>query len=593
VTNRLRHLEPEQTEELGRFCATLLNGDDQWIFRRRESVTVLDEATVRRRQSVDFTLDMIDSLAEYESVCNEVFGDDVCAAPLFILDKDPASTLAFDLKDESGCTLSLMTTEENGEISAATLKVLCREKLAASNLVLDKLLEEKIEQLAKSDPVEGGELLEWLQHPSAHDPDQAEVECLFDGSLDGGQMEWWMTTLAYYSIVMVTFEPNENHRRVIKIAYEQPMTEGQTPAALLAIRSFKAFVSVPLMKSARYHFDVKAPPDFKLTQLILTDSKSEKPNPAPGMHRWAQLHEDDVGDARSALVRFGLRVSGHGVLGGALVAAILVVAAIFACMKNATQIVEDPSVGPTLLLVLPGIIATYVARADQHGLTTRLLAWPRWILLLGSGVTAYFAAGVIAVLGQVEETVPTEDLTGVALQRAMVEHAAAVADQVDAIQHWLQYPLYLSIASTSIILIGWICTRESTHWVLRILQRGWEARSGFGTDFDIETSIKGPISAVRTRLESETSRLEAEKILQNTTISFQGADECSIYRSFGPIGWGQLIEIEEAALGTNLRWTFQAGGPGLLKPVLVLLTLWERKAVAYRIAAFRREQEGD
>src|SRR6059036_3463233 len=89
VENRLRQITVEQADELGRFCAALLEGPPQWIFRRRESVTVLDEATIRRQQSVDFSLDYIRTLDEYKSVCDLVFGEGLCSAPLFILDKNP------------------------------------------------------------------------------------------------------------------------------------------------------------------------------------------------------------------------------------------------------------------------------------------------------------------------------------------------------------------------------------------------------------------------------------------------------------------------------------------------------------------------
>lgn len=82
VAIRLRQLTSDQTEELGEFCVELLQGDSPWIFRRKESVTVLDEATIRRQQSVDFTLDTIESLGNYKEICDRVFGDEVCAAPL-------------------------------------------------------------------------------------------------------------------------------------------------------------------------------------------------------------------------------------------------------------------------------------------------------------------------------------------------------------------------------------------------------------------------------------------------------------------------------------------------------------------------------
>src|SRR4051812_25538122 len=175
---RLKELTSAETEILGRFCAELLEGDSQWIFRRRESVTVLDDATVRRQQSVDFTLDTINSLLEFKEVCSRVFGEGLCAAPLFILEKDPASALAFDLEEETGRSLSLMTTAENGEISAATMKVLAAERLESEDLKLSPELAEKLHWLASSDGIEGAGWLERLEKPLSSDPDKVEIECL-------------------------------------------------------------------------------------------------------------------------------------------------------------------------------------------------------------------------------------------------------------------------------------------------------------------------------------------------------------------------------------------------------------------------------
>lgn len=568
---RLKQLTHAQTESLGRFCAELLEGDGQWVYRRRESVTVLDDATVRRQQSVDFTLDTINSLLDYKDVCRHVFGDDLCAAPLFILDKDPASALAFDLEEESGRSLSLMTTAENGEISAATLKVLAADRLKAANLGLSENLARKLDLLAASDSETGPDWLNRLEEPLAGDSDKEEIEVL----LEDAQMRWWLRTLAYHSIVIVAFDSNVHHRRVIKIAYEQPMAKRPTLTAKLAWRSFKVLLDVPLTRSARYHFDVKAPPGFRLTQVVFKDSKEKRPVSASGVRRWGQIYADEIDDARSAIVRFGLRVSGQGILGGSLVAASLVLVAILACIEFRKEIAEHSGAGPALLLVLPGIIATYVARLDEHSLATRLLAIPRWVLLLGSGVAAYFAAGVIAKLGQVDEN----------LSRA--KHHVAVAEHAAELDHWLQYPKWAAIVSFALILLGWVCSREATHWVLRMVGRGWALRRYAQNRFRIKSHLRTTVDSVWNQLMKDSTRLLENGILE-TRISVESYEKWAIHRSLGPINWTHGFKLEGAPWGVSLDWEFRVDGPGWMRPFLFLLVRWEAFVARYRIRKFKR-----
>lgn len=576
MANRLRQLTPKETAELGEFCATLLDDESPWVFRRRESVTVIDEATIRRRHSVDFSLDTIRSLKEFEDVCGRVFGEGLCVAPLFILDKDPASSLSFDLEDETGRTLSLMTTEENAEISAATLVVLCRRKLQKQlHLPLPDGLAEVIAELARSSTTDAEEWLDRLRNPFPGDLYRREIDCLLDVESDDGQMTWWLETLAVASIVMVTFDTVPNHRRVIKIAYEQPMlSEPQLPANL-ALRSFKVWLVTHLIRSGRYHVDITAPPDFRLTQMVLVDSKSDRPMSAPGFRRRAQLYVNDVHDARGAIAKFGLRVSGRGVLGGALVAATLAFVAIGACMLFRKPIAEGSGNNTALLLVLPGVIATYVSRADQHGLTTRLLAIPRWILLLGSGISAYYAAGVLTLVGQ----------AGDSAGRASIEHHESL------ILLWLAPAAVAAFLSAAVIFFGWLFTRERTYrarrWLQRMLHRYSKPR------FRIERKLRVDPGKVWDHIQDEVAKLLNNGLLEETRTTVAPPRKCVIHRVAGPISWTHGIEITATPTGTTINWIYWANSPWYLQPFLVPLVFWELVMARRRITQFAEENRGD
>lgn len=495
-----------------------------------------------------------------------------------ILDKDPASSVSFDLKDEAGHSLSLLTSEENGKISAATLKVLSKRKLAAHGFVLSEALTETLEYLARSDTTDGRAWLDRLENPIPADKDREEIECLLDERNDGGQMKWWLETLALASIVVVTFGSAPNHRRIIKIAYEQPIRRGPGLLAKMAVRSFRTWLIVPLIRSGRYHFDVKAPADFRLTQVALLDSKAGHPSKAPGFRRRAQLYIDNVHDPRGAIAMFGLRVSGRGVLGGALVAALLVLIAILACIRLRGSIAEDSGSGPALLLVLPGIIATYVARSDQHGLTTRLLAIPRWILLLFSGVAAYYAAGALALIGKVDDRLGEP------------KHQLAVDHHADLILQWLRPAGASAAIAVLVIGLGWICTREITHtfgrWLRRMGRRYTKAR------FRLEVPLPAPSEVVWEHLQDEVAKLLQAGRLQKTRTTVSPPRKCVIHRSAGPFNWTHGIEVSKAPPGTMVNWLFWADGPWLLRPLLAPLVFWELAMAKGRIAEFERVNAG-
>lgn len=560
MAKRLRHLTPDESDKLGRFCAALLTTDDSWVRRRKEAVTVLDEATIHRRQSVDFTLDAINALSEFKDTCERIFGCGICAAPLFILEKKPARSLAFDLKDESGRSLSLMTKEENATTSAATLKVLCRQKLEAAKKELSDTLAWKLEQLAMADAHGGTAWLHRLKNPLPDDPDQAEIAIL----LDGGKTEWWLTTLAYASIVLVAFESDSNNRRVLKLAYDESMSTSPRFMTRLGWYSFNTWLISPFIQSGRYHLEIKAPPDFRLTRAALADSRSNYAT-AAGFRRRAHLRIDNANDSGGAIADFGLRVSGRGVLGGALVAALLVLLAVLACIVFSKNIASNSSSAPALLLVLPGAIATYVARPDQHGLTTRLLAIPRWILLLGAGVAAYYAAGILAL---------AEPVGG----------SLTVSEKSAAIKLWMLPAAAAALAASGVILVGWICTRELTHRIRERASRLWA--KGKKTEFRLHKTLCIPVDTAWEHVTGSRSPglLPSHRVDVATETDISG-HKYSASRYAKSISWDHGIEVIEAPQGTTLKWVFWATSPPLLRFLVGPFVLRERRLARKQVRA--------
>ena len=68
---------------------------------------------------------------------------------------------------------------------------------------------------------------------------------------------------------------------------------------------------------------------------------------------------------------------------------VVLVLALFVAFAG--ELAKGSSSAPSLLLALPGLIATYVLRVEESTMTARLLVWARAFLLL-SAFTAYGAA---------------------------------------------------------------------------------------------------------------------------------------------------------------------------------------------------------
>jgi hypothetical protein len=88
------------------------------------------------------------------------------------------------------------------------------------------------------------------------------------------------------------------------------------------------------------------------------------------------------------------RVRGPGFIGAAVRTSLLIFLALAAAWLAAPELNDTTTSAPSLLLLFPGLIATYLAR-PAHPLVTRLLNLARWTLAVSGGL-AYIAAGRLA-----------------------------------------------------------------------------------------------------------------------------------------------------------------------------------------------------
>jgi len=96
-----------------------------WIHRRVESIGLSDAKAERRRVSIDFTLP-----ESCVAISTGSGGVSLHFVPIAMLRKGPLTD--FNLRDESGNALPLLTKRRNGTLAASVLKLFAEERLAAA-----------------------------------------------------------------------------------------------------------------------------------------------------------------------------------------------------------------------------------------------------------------------------------------------------------------------------------------------------------------------------------------------------------------------------------------------------------------------------
>jgi len=400
----------------------MIEHDLSWIERRKESVVILDDTALRRQISVDFSLrGWVTPLHSEEA--KSPLGDLFCA-PVFVLPKSPSNLMAFDLLDEEGRSLWLISREDNARISAAGLLSMARR--AQPELSIPDQLEAQLRRLATADATTGGRIAHrLLEGPS--DPWPRELDEL-RGNL---RFCWWLETLAHSSIVVVLFRSLVPRRKLVKLTFQEPIQTEQRWMTKLGWAAYKVGIDTSLFEARSSHFEAEAPRGLRISEARLTDNEHTDAVRQRGFLRRVHLYRPRAEAAGAATAVLWLVVSGGGFVGGAWLSALLTFGALVACAATAGSIAANPTSAPALLLVLPGLIASYVARPDQHALTTRLLSFAR-LMLMFSALCAYVAAAKVALGGGVPKD------------------AKAIDARADSLRSWL---IVLAVVA-GILLIG-------------------------------------------------------------------------------------------------------------------------------------------
>lgn len=426
-TDPLYPTNPYKLGQLGEQAANLLNpgSGPEWILRRKEKVTLLDDSVVRRQMSVDFTLPKtVPSLSKIDQRL-------VYYAPLFFLPKgldepfdpalppQPAEPLFanFDLRDASGRALSLPARRWNGLVTS--------ELLRAS-------IEMSLKRLGKADPADREGLAAISRQLCTSDHHTSELwlenlrdekklgewtparRALHEADAEDESLARMLEVCASSSVVMTPLITREACQGIIKLSFDEQVTDIsseqrlQAPLAALGWAGYELWVETPYIGAASYHFEFQAPDGLEIYDagLVRVDGpeKPQRGKELPGitLDRCSgfasrlHLYERNAAASLKTFAWVRLRVRRQEFVSGAAIAGVFVALTMWGAWFAAHPAALSPTSVPTLLMLVPSIIAAYAVRPSAHRLTTKMLQNARRVVV-ASAVLPFLAAAFLAL----------------------------------------------------------------------------------------------------------------------------------------------------------------------------------------------------
>jgi hypothetical protein len=360
----------ERAFDIATAAWSLLRSQAAWRHRRVETLTMLSHEQVRRHVSVDFTVP-----EEHREALRIADGDFV--VPLAWLAK--RVLVHFDLRNEEGHSIPLLTAEQNAAIDRELLYNALDEDLAAQDAG------EAIVDVG----VAAGPLVEAVVGTGAEAGDVERLER--DHGLEPlPEFRRLVATLSG-SFMLWAVVRGLDRRRVFKFAYDEPY----------ALRPGLAYVyEAPGCTEAwSYHVEVAVPTDLKarttrlwdpVTGTVLAVGARDADRPA------LYLSTDPAHlPARPEVAVDFAAERGRFLAPAAIVATVIALLVappwLFADLERLAA-----SSGPAIGLVLStsAVFSALVLRTDEHPLLRRLLARYR-LSLVASTLSALFAAAAL------------------------------------------------------------------------------------------------------------------------------------------------------------------------------------------------------
>jgi hypothetical protein len=365
----------ELEERAGAIAAAaeaLLRNQGAWRHRRVETPTLVSREHVRRAVSVDFTVP-----AEQRDRLR-VSAPGEFAVPLALLGRGPL--VHFDLRNEEGHSVPLLTAEQNAIIDRQLLRTVLDIALAAQ----DAADATRAAVFRAADPV---------------------IEAALGGEVAPGAIEqierahglaplsYFRDTAALLSerFVLWAVTRDVDRRRVLKFAYDERFSQGP---------GFVQFYDAPGCTEAHsYHAEVDVPRDLRARTTSLVDDATGE-ELAVGRRDTDRPALYFVADPMHQPVEPGVTVA-YGAERGRFLVPAAAMAVVITLLVAVPLLLSDlealaGSAGPAIALVLStsAVFSALVLRTDEHPLLRLMLVRYR-LCLVASTLAAMLAAAVL------------------------------------------------------------------------------------------------------------------------------------------------------------------------------------------------------
>jgi lysophospholipase L1-like esterase len=364
-------LDPKSVAAFG----VLVEDQAAWVHRRVESIELVDERIVRRRVSVDFTPGAAHRVSPGALV------------PVALLSKQILSR--FDLRDEQGNSVPLATSQQNGAYAASHMLNLAKEATGAPP---SSRLRELCWQVARGEPADAWEALEEIAH-------RLEPERTRRALRKSDRFRAAASTFASHFAVMVEIEKPE-HRRLIKFAYDQLVTDDLTLRQRLGLEPSSISIELPELGDARSrHIEFVRAEGLEFgsdsLRVELPDGKVIRRD---GGRATGDPHLDISGMPRETkgTAQVLLRASRSGILawgpGLSFLSALALTCAWFAL----PDLTGDTAGGAaSILLSVPAAFAAYLSARPSHAMESALLLGARLLVFVAVAL-AFMGAAALA-----------------------------------------------------------------------------------------------------------------------------------------------------------------------------------------------------
>lgn len=441
-------LSPTHLRRLGPIGLELWRRGRQWVNRRVETIELLDVDTVSLRLSVDFRIP--------RKLPGEVhFARDqrTFCLPVTILPRK-SSLVYFDVRDEEGTSLPLLTRRENAGVTGSILVAAGRRALAVhceghggEQLDLAPALITYLAAIPKRRWSAAKVFLKSVLDPNDADiyPDRRVAEAL----LHDQDFRDLVSLAASCSFIHVPVVATPGERRIVKLSLISPWDSpasgrprgddesrlrhrGHSVITWLGWQAETRYLTMPHVGNAEtFHVQIRAPERVEFTEAGMRNGppsdlvRSEFPTaptlPKPdfddpddaigyqqflgGISRRKHLYVGNAHAHRTGIVWVRFRVVRHGFLRAAVSVAWLTAAVLALFAARVEHVTGDSQTAAALLLLLPALIAGFLIAPGEHAMTRHLLRGPRF-LTAAVGVLALVATAAMLTIPTPDHTVP-------------------------------------------------------------------------------------------------------------------------------------------------------------------------------------------